>query len=162
MLHFNWEVLSLNYHFGPVFRALHWCTDQHLTTALGKMDLTASQGQIMSFIVRRQQPPCARDIEEHFRLSHPSVSGTLSRLEKKGFIEFRPDANDRRCKRIHPLPRGLQCHQRMIEEICSIEHRITADFTPEEQEVFHTLLIRALTNLGGTPCCPPTKEEPNP
>ena len=155
-------MLKLNNPIGPIFRSLHWCTDQLLTNALAQMDLTASQGQIMGFLVRSPRPPCSRDIEEHFHLSHPSVSGTLGRLEKKGFIEFRPDEADRRCKRIYLLPRGLQCHEHMLTQILAIEERITADFTPEERELFHSLLLRALTNLGGTPCCPPIKEEPNP
>lgn len=149
-------------YYGPLFRALHWCTDQMMTNALTKLELTSSQGRIMGYIVRSPHPPCARDIEEHFRLSHPSVSGTLARLEKKGFIEFRPDAEDRRCKRIHPLPKGMECFDRMSEEIRVIENRIVTDFTPEEQEIFHRLLTRALTNLGGTPCCRTHKEETNP
>ena len=153
--------MNLNYPFGPLFRALHCCADQMMTAALTELDLTASQGRIMGYIVRRSQPPCARDIEDHFGLTHPSVSGTLNRLEKKGFIEFRPDGADRRCKRIHPLPKGLECHERMMERIRAIERQITGDFTPEETALFRELLTRALTNLGGTPCCPPTKEEPN-
>ena len=146
-------------YYGPLFRVLHWCTDQMLNQALAKMDLTSSQGRIMGYIVRSPQSPCSRDIEEHFQLSHPSVSGTLSRLEKKGFIEFRPDEADRRCKRIYPLPKGMECHDRMSEEIRGIENRIVSDFTPEEKEIFYRLLTRALTNLGGTPCCRPIKEE---
>lgn len=148
-------------YYGPLFRVLHWCTDQMLNQALAEMELTSSQGRIMGYIVRSSLPPCARDIEEHFRLSHPSVSGTLARLEKKGFIEFRPDESDRRCKRIYPLPKGMECHDRMSEEIRNIEGRIVADFTPEEKETFHRLLTRALTNLGGAPCCRTMKEEPN-
>ena len=47
----------------------------------------------------------------------------------------------------------------MSEEIRGIENRIVSDFTPEEKEIFYRLLTRALTNLGGTPCCRPIKEE---
>ena len=99
------------------------------------MDLTASQGMIMGYLAHRtSRPPCAKDIEEHFRLSHPSVSGTLSRLEKKGFIEFRPDEQDRRCKRIYILPKGIQCHEQIEQLFASMEQRVVSDFTPEERE----------------------------
>ena len=85
-------------HYGHLARILHWCTDQSMTNALAQMDLTAAQGHIMGYLAHQKQPPCPKDIEEAFHLSHPTVSGLLSRMEKKGFIELRPDPNDRRCK----------------------------------------------------------------
>ncbi|MBP3673268.1 MAG: MarR family transcriptional regulator [Oscillospiraceae bacterium] len=145
--------------YGPRFRALHWCTEQIMSTALADMDLTSAQGHIMGFIVHQSTPPCSRDIEEAFHLSHPTVSGTLSRMERKGFIEFRPDENDRRCKRIYILPKGLECHERMTHTIESIEQQILRGFTPEEQALFSQFLNRAITNMGGSPCPPPFKEE---
>ncbi len=146
-------------HFGHRFRILHWCTDQMTTDALAQMDLTSSQGRIMGFIARSKTPPCARDIEDFFGLTHPSVSGTLARLEKKDFIEFRPDEQDHRCKRIYILPKGQECHSKMVQTIDQIERQIINDFTPEEQAQFSALLNRAIHNLGGDQChhC---KEEP--
>ena len=41
--------------YGPRFRALHWCTEQMITTALAQMDLTASQGRIIGFIARAKR-----------------------------------------------------------------------------------------------------------
>ena len=140
--------MILKQHFGPRFRILHWCNDQILNEALAQMDLTASQGMIMGYLAHRvSKPPCAKDIEEHFHLSHPSVSGTLSRLEKKGFIEFRPDEQDRRCKRIYILPKGRQCHDRMHQVIRDNEERMVQGFSPEEREQFQTLLLRAIENM---------------
>ena len=103
----------MNVHFAHLIRVLHTCTDQAMTNALAAVDLTAAQGHIMGYITHRQQPPCSRDIEEEFHLSHPTVSGLLSRLEKKGFIEFRTDARDRRCKRIYILQKGLELEETM-------------------------------------------------
>ena len=104
-------------HYGHKLRVLHWCTDQAMTGALARMDLTAAQGHIMGYLAHSPNPPCSRDIEEAFQLSHPTVSGLLSRLEKKGFIEFRPDEKDRRCKRIHMLPKGQACIELMHRTI---------------------------------------------
>lgn len=146
-------------HFGHRFRILHWCTDQMTTDALAKMDLTSSQGRIMGFVAHAKTPPCAKDLEEFFGLSHPSVSGTLGRLEKKGFIQFRPDEKDHRCKRIYILPKGLECHNRMVRTIDGIEAKIVQDFTAEEKAQFSALLNRAIQNIGGD-CRRPGKEEP--
>ena len=52
-----------------------------MDNTLASMDLTSAQGHIMGYLAQRSQPPCSRDIEETFHLSHPTVSGLLSRLE---------------------------------------------------------------------------------
>lgn len=136
--------------YGPRFRVLHSCVDQAITAALAQMGLTAAQGHIMGYLSRSPQPPCAHDIEAFFQLSHPTVSGLLSRLEKKEFIALRPDPNDKRCKRIYILPRGEACNQHMHETIDQFENQIVTDFTPEEQALFTSLLDRAITNMGGS------------
>ena len=145
--------------YGARFRILHSCTDQQMSSALARMELTASQGHIVSYIAHAKQPPCARDLEEFFRLSHPTVSGLLNRLEKKEFIEFRPDPNDRRCKRLYLLPKGLECHEHIMNSIHQTEQTIVDGFSEEEKAIFSRLLNRAICNLGGSVCCPHHKEE---
>lgn len=127
--------------------------------ALASMELTAAQGHIMGYLARCPQPPCSRDIEEAFHLSHPTVSGLLSRLEKKEFIEFRPDEADRRCKRIYVLPKGKQLHETMHRTIAENEARMVENFTPEEQAQFVSLLLRAIANMGATNYIRKFKEE---
>lgn len=146
-------------HYGHRFRVLHSCTDRIMTEALAQMDLTSSQSRIVGFLARQPQPPCCRDIEEFFHLSHPSVSGILSRLEKKGFLIFQPDPADHRCKRIRLSPKGMECHQQIILTIDNIEQRIVQDFTAEEKELFSQFLDRAMLNMGCGPCQPSKKEE---
>ncbi len=145
--------------YGHYFRILHSCTGQAITNALASMELTAAQGHIMGFITHRAQPPCARDIEEAFQLSHPTVSGLLSRLEKKGFIEFRPDESDRRCKRIYLLDKGKELDETMHSTILATEARLVQDFTQEEKELFAQFLTRAIHNMGEHPCRRKCKEE---
>ena len=151
----------MSVHYGHLLRILHWCTDQSMTNALEKMDLTASQGHIMGFLAHRKDPPCPRDIEEEFRLSHPTVSGLLQRLEKKEFIRLMPDEHDRRCKRIYVLPKGLECLANMHQVIENNEKRLVEGFTEEEQAKFAEFLDRAITNMGASPCRKQTHKEEN-
>lgn len=138
---------------------LHCATDQSMTAALASMELTAAQGHIMGFIAHHPQPPCARDIEKAFRLSHPTVSGLLSRLEKKGFVEFRPDAHDHRSKRVYLLPKGRELIETMHRTIDENEACMVRGFTEEEKEQFAHFLLRALENMGESPCKRKHKEE---
>ena len=152
-------MIFLNYHYGHLLRILHWCTDQAMTNALEAMELTAAQGHIMGYLAHQVQPPCPRDIESEFQLSHPTVSGILSRLEQKGFIELRTDPDDRRCKRIYILEKGQQCHDLMHKTIVHNEQKLVEGFSREEQELFAAFLQRAITNMGGNPCHRKHKEE---
>ena len=140
-------------------RILHWQFDQAVSNALAQTDLTAAQGHIMAFLIHRKEAPCSRDIEEAFQLSHPTVSGLLSRLEKKGFIEFRPDPSDRRCKRIYILPKGQDCHEIMHRIIHENEEKMVAGFTEAEKELFAQLLRRSIANMGIQSCKLKPKEE---
>ena len=123
------------------------------------MELTASQGHIMAYLAHREQPPCPRDIEAEFQLSHPTVSGILSRLEQKGFIEMRPDAQDRRCKRIYVLEKGSQLHETMHCTIRENEEKLVQNFSEEEKELFRSLLLKAIDNVDGGQCKKRHKEE---
>lgn len=147
-------------HFGHRLRILHWCTDQAVTNALAQMELTSAQGRILGYLGLRKTAPCPKDIEEEFHLSHPTVSGLLSRLEKKGFLEFRSDESDRRMKRIYLLDKGKACNTSMYETIRSTEEKLVTGFTEEEKEQFFSYLNRAIANMGGNPCKPKHKEEP--
>ena len=131
-----------------------------MDNAMEKLELTGSQGRILACLAHAKTPLCPRDLEAEFHLTHPTVSGLLSRLEQKGFVELRTDPEDRRIKRIYVLEKGRQCHEVMHNTILRNEQRMVEGFTPEEQEVFTDLLQRAIRNMGGDPTPRRFKEEP--
>lgn len=145
--------------FGRTFRRLDCAMRQSMDGALSSMDLTFSQGHIMGYLAHSEQPPCAKDIEDRFQLSHPTVSGLLSRLEKKEFIALRPDPEDRRRKLVYILPKGKQCNETMHAVIRDGEERLLTGFSKEEREQFQQYLLRALQNV--SPEFEPEKEEPS-
>lgn len=130
-----------------------------MTNALAQMELTSAQGQIIGYVSRQERPPCAKDIEDAFQLSHPTVSGLLSRLEKKEFIRLEPDPEDRRCKRIVLLPKGMDCHEAIRQQIKKNEEQIVLGFSESEREQFNDFLQRAMENMGHHPCEHRSKEE---
>ncbi len=138
--------------YGRYVRMLHSCTDQAMTNALASMELTAAQGHVMGYLAHQETAPCPKDVEEVFRLSHPTVSGLLARLEKKGFIQMRPDELDHRCKRIYLLPKGQEVEHTMHRTITAAEEQMVKDFTQEEKQQFAALLQRAIVNMGAHPC----------
>ena len=145
--------------YGHYIRVLHSATDQAMTNALASMELTAAQGHIMGYITHRKAPPCPRDIEEAFQLSHPTVSGLLSRMEAKGFVEIRPDERDKRIKRIYLLEKGCACSRQIAQSIEENETRMIRGFSEEEAEQFLSLLRRAIDNMSDDAIPTPQKRE---
>ena len=137
------------------FKRLHFLMEQTINQRLLELDLTTAQGRIIGYLTHRSEPPCARDLETDFGLSHATVSGILSRLESKGFIELRPDEGDRRVKRIHLLQRGLNSTEQIRSHILDTENAMAEGFSPQELAQFRSFLSRAISNLSP----PPNREE---
>ena len=55
---------------------------------------------------------------------------------------------------------GYNVSNQLNVTIRDMEHRIVKDFAPQERELFHSLLLRAIENMGGS-CCTPGPEEEN-
>ena len=140
---------------------LQSCTEQTLTAAMEEMELTAAQGHLMGYLIHSREPRCPRDVEKAFHLSHPTVSGLLSRLEQKGFVELRTDPEDRRVKRIYLLPKAWQLDERISRTLEENERKMTDGFTQQEREAFAALLQRAIHSMGGDLRCQHGKEETN-
>ena len=134
-------------HLGHHFKKLHFLMEQNMNRQLQELDLTSAQGHFIGFLTHAPEPPCARDLEASFGLSHATVSGVLSRMESKGFIEVRPDPRDRRVKRIYLLEKGVACSKGIRDRIDRSEQQIARDFSPEELALFYSFLSRAEHNL---------------
>ena len=140
--------------YGHLFRMLSCAMGQRMNAALSGMELTSAQGPILGYLTHCQTPPCAKDIEEQFQLSHPTVSGLLARMEKKGFIAQKADPEDRRRKKVYLRPKGLECTQTMSVVIRQGDEELLLGFTQEERALFRDFLVRAMQNLS-----PEFKEE---
>ena len=144
---------------GHYFKVIQIRMEHFMNQQLQALDLTASQGQIIGYLTHAKEPPCARDLEEFFRLSHPTVSGLLSRMEAKGFVEIRPDERDKRIKRIYLLEKGCACSRQIAQSIEENETRMIRGFSEEEAEQFLSLLRRAIDNMSDDAVPTPQKRE---
>ena len=141
------EVMTTKKHLGHYFKVMQIRIEHLMNMQMQQMDLTSAQGHIIGYLTHAKEPPCARDLEKFFRLSHPTVSGLLSRMEAKGFIEIRPDPEDRRMKRIVLQEKGIACSRQIERCIRENNQRMIRGFSPEEEALFRSLLKRAVDNM---------------
>ena len=140
-------MIATNEHLGRSFKRLHFLLEQAINQRLVELDLTSAQGHVIGYLAHSPTPPCARDFETAYGLSHATVSGILSRMESKGFIEIRPDPDDRRVRRICLLEKGHACSQEIIRHIRDTEQSMAEGFSPQELALLRSFLKRAIGNL---------------
>ncbi len=130
------------------FRTLDQAGKQRVDQQFNAMELTAMQSYVLRYLYdRRGEVVYPKDIEQRFRLTHPTVSGLLARLEAKGFITCTPDPDDRRCKRVAETEKAEQCRLAIRETFRELEQQTLRGFTPEETASLLSLLDRAIANL---------------
>ncbi len=147
-------------HFGHKCKHLSILVGQTIGQTLDTLDLTPMQSRVLNYLVHcHGQQLCQRDVEDFFSLSHPTVSGILSRLEEKAYITFQEDPADRRRKRIAVTAKALESFEKTAAAIEQVEAKFVEGFSPQERELLRAFLDRAIRNLGGDPGKCPKKEE---
>lgn len=140
-------VIETSSYLGHSIKKLHFLMDQLMNRKLQELELTSAQGHVIGFLRHAKEPPCARDLETAYGLSHATVSGILSRMEGKGFIGQQPDPRDRRVKRICLMDKGTACSESIHRHIVESEGIMAEGFSPQELEQFRAYLRRAISNL---------------
>jgi len=82
-------------------RSIRRALRKPLEAEVARGELTAPQTAVMREVVRAEGINL-RDLSRIVSLAHSTVSGIVDRLEKRGLIERRPDANDGRVSCIFP------------------------------------------------------------
>ena len=119
---------------------------------LERTGLTVTQMQVIFYIARQQRRGgereiTAKELETRFRVSNPTMSGILRRLEKKGLIERRPGCLDKRNKQIRLREDMDGVYERVEERIIEERERLFRGFTEEELEGMSKSLRKLLHNL---------------
>lgn len=124
--------------------------ERRLNDKAQDMGLTSSQMQAMHFICRKSGQICQKDMEERFDLTHATVSGIITRLEAKRFIETRPDDADKRRKVIYATEKAFACNDEIHAYIVNSDPQLMNGFSDEEKLLMRKLLWRMLDNLNVT------------
>jgi DNA-binding MarR family transcriptional regulator len=110
------------------------------------LEATVEQMIILTF-VSRHPGVSQSELAELSHKDRTSITRILDVLEKKAYLDRRPDARDRRAYRIYLTPTGEETLPRLLHIAAQVNQLSCADFTPEEIELLKTLLNRVCTNI---------------
>ncbi|ULQ58722.1 MarR family transcriptional regulator [Brucepastera parasyntrophica] len=115
---------------------------------LEKFGITFSQFQILFFLHQRKRIKTSqKDLENHFEVSSPTISGILKRLESKGFITTEFDDQDKRVKHIYLTQKERKLFYQMKSSRGDMEKTLTRNFTEPEVWELKALLEKVYENV---------------
>ena len=107
---------------------------------LKEQDLTFSQTLVIDFLHSQNGKAAQKEIEEHLRVSHPTVVGLISRLEKNGFVSCYTDEQDRRNKIVCATDKALNILDAVNVGKRQMEKKLTKGLSKEELDEFRRII----------------------
>ena len=108
---------------------------------LNQHDLTNSQVEILMYLLKNQKKTIyQKELEKAFRLSNPTVTGILDRMEEKGMVNRRVDERDRRYRAVTLTERGRETMENLWEGFQKTEELLFGCLEAEEEAELLRLL----------------------
>jgi len=110
-------------------------------------------------------PQRQTDLAQHVATDSASMTRTVQRLERSGFVRRRTSPDDRRVTLVEPTPASLALRPRVAEIWARLEDVTAEGLTPAEREEATTLLRRLEQNVGSAvvpATTPPRRPDPRP
>ncbi len=114
--------------------------------------LHRAQGFVLFYLWHHEEASQS-DIARAQRISPATVTNTLQRMEKAGWIERHQDSNDQRVIRVRLTARAKALYEEARSQFREMEEEITATLAVEERENLRGYLLRIherLVELSGT------------
>lgn len=114
---------------------------------LAPYELTNTQYKILMLLYRNLDKPIRQiDIETHFAMTNPTVTGIIQNLEKKGMIQRIPNPDDKRSKLLTLTERAVSMENELYALGESLENQVTANLSEDEGKQLIELLKKILAD----------------
>lgn len=115
--------------------------------AFAQYDLTGPQVGYLNFIEERGGSVTQKSLERHFSVSHPTIVGVVSRLQKKGFITIKVDESDRRNRIITLTDQAVEAAAHLKSGWEQMTLDMFQKFSAEDLNVFNRMLDTLEENI---------------
>ncbi len=132
---------------GYLIKSINDKVKVHADADLKSHHLTLSQSRVLIYLLQRGGQATQKEIECFLSVSHPTVVGLVSRMEKNGFVTYWPDPQDRRNKIVRLTPHACETGRNMDAVVENMEQRMLAPLSPEQIEQLTQMLELIHQNL---------------
>lgn len=138
-------------HIGYLIKQINEQIKQRADSDMECCGVTFAQGRIIGYIAHCGGEVPQKQIAQYLGVTHPTVTGTLSRMEQKGLLTFREDPGDRRGKLVSLTEKSAEAGAKLTGLIAAQERRIVSGLSPEQADTLQELLEAVLKNVSGQP-----------
>lgn len=118
--------------------------------ALAEVGLHVGQEMVLSHLWE-QDGLTPSELADRLGVEPPTVTNTLSRMERAGFLERCRDREDARCTRVYLTEKGQELREPVERRWQAVQERAFAGITVEEEALLRGLLVRVHDNLTREP-----------
>lgn len=133
---------------GFLFKQINMQIKKGIDKDLIEYDLTTSQSRVLFFVhFREKDKTSMKDIEEHLKVTHPTVIGIVKRLEEKGFVTTASDPEDRRVKLVTITQKTTKMIKKLDQGRRKMDEKLLKGFTEQEAKELRRMLSVIEDNL---------------
>lgn len=145
--------MNNGYKLGFTIKQLHGAFESNRNNFFRQYNVTGSQMDILEYLdAKTNKMATVAEIQTYLNVSYATVSGIVSRLEEKTFVDKMKGVSDRRQTNVsisdNKEVKDLLKLQHVYLE--SMDQKVTEDFTESEVDTLILLLERLLSNSEGT------------
>ena len=133
-----------------MLKVIHTAMRTEVNKRLIEKNITSSQMDVLVFIANEEK--CKKeinqvDIERHFSLTNPTVTGLLNRLQEKKFIKRVQSKKDARFNSIILTKYGKEFIGYCYEDLLNFEEVLVGNLNGEERKELIRLLDKVLKSV---------------
>lgn len=113
---------------------------------LKELGLYPGQIPIMA-VLRKKDGYSQKEIAKHLGIKPPTVTVSIQRLEKSGFVYRKPDENDQRITRIYLTDKGHSTIQMGMRNMEQLEQSVFGNFSETEICLLRRFFLQILENI---------------
>jgi DNA-binding MarR family transcriptional regulator len=113
---------------------------------LAELGLHVGQEMVLSHLWKKDGLTPS-ELTERLGVEPPTVTNTLSRMEKAGLLERCRDPGDARCTKVYLTDKGRQLREPVERRWEAVQKRAFAGITADEEALLRDLLVKIHGNL---------------
>lgn len=135
------------YAIGPLFKVINERMRASADADLKKLGITFAQSQVIVYLIEHAGRALQKEIETSLKVSHPTVSGLVSRLEKGGFVRTWVAEDDRRNKVVELTDKARDAADRLRATIRERDRELLAGLDERERAELVRILGQIYANV---------------
>lgn len=132
---------------GYLLRQIYFVWERIAKELLKNSDLNWTQMAILGLLMNaRNQEMSLKELEKALSLTQSVVARGVTQMVDGKYLEYTSNPDDKRVKRVHLLPKGIECHESIFSPMEETEAPLLRGMSEGEKLIFKELLEKALEN----------------